>query len=156
MKINPTNKGFTLVETLVAIAVLMIAIAGPLTVANKAYTSALDARNQSIAASLAQEGLEYVNNMKDNHAWYGGSGDSWLPYDTQQQVRPDIFNRCNYCLDLEMNGSAPNLPANFSRKYYLASVVNSNQVAVTVEVSWKTGLTEGVVRLNEILTNYDR
>jgi type II secretory pathway pseudopilin PulG len=60
------QKGFTIVETLVAITILMIAIAGPLTVANKAYTAALDARNVAIANNLAQEGLEELNNFKDN------------------------------------------------------------------------------------------
>ena len=49
-----------------AIAILMIAIAGPLTAANKAYTAALNARNEAVAYNLAQEALEYISNQKDN------------------------------------------------------------------------------------------
>jgi len=54
------KKGYTLIETLVAITILMIAIAGPLTVANKALTAAVDARNQVMASNLAQEEMEYI------------------------------------------------------------------------------------------------
>lgn len=61
------EKGFTLVETLVAIAILMVAIAGPLTVANKALTTALGSRNSMIATYLAQEGMETIKNIKDNN-----------------------------------------------------------------------------------------
>ena len=67
IKPDYSSNGFTLVESLVAITILMIAIAGPLTVANKAYTSALDARNEVIGYNLAQEALELASNYKDNN-----------------------------------------------------------------------------------------
>jgi len=60
------NSGFTLIETLVAIAILMIAITGPLTIANQALTAALGARNVMIATYLAQDGMESLKNIKDN------------------------------------------------------------------------------------------
>lgn len=65
MKRNRKNHGFTLVETLVSIAILMIAIAGPLVVANKGLVAALYAKDQSVANMLAQEGMEEVRNLKD-------------------------------------------------------------------------------------------
>ena len=67
------NKGFTLVETLVAVAILMIAIAGPLTIANQALTAALGSRNAMIATYLAQEGMESIKNIKDNNVAKNGS-----------------------------------------------------------------------------------
>ena len=69
------KRGFTIVETLVAITVLMIAIVGPLTVANSALTAALNAKNQMIAINLAQETMEYVKNVKDNNV---SAGNDWL------------------------------------------------------------------------------
>lgn len=59
-------RGFTLVETMVAITVLTVAVAGPLVTANRAIVAAYTARDQLIASYLAQEGLEYVRAMRDN------------------------------------------------------------------------------------------
>ena len=65
---NMKNKGFTLVETLVAITILLIAIAGPLTIAAKGLNGAFYARDQIIAYYLAQEGIEYVRNVRDTNS----------------------------------------------------------------------------------------
>ena len=59
------RRGFTLIETLVAVAILMIAIAGPLVAANKGLVAAYHAKNQSIASFLAQEEMEIIRNAKD-------------------------------------------------------------------------------------------
>jgi prepilin-type N-terminal cleavage/methylation domain-containing protein len=67
LKNKLNNKGFTLIETLVAIAVLMIAVAGPLSIAHKALTGALYAKNQSIASFLAQDEMELIKNIRDNY-----------------------------------------------------------------------------------------
>lgn len=61
------DSGFTIVETLVAITILMIAIAGPLTIAQKGLTASTYARDQMIASFLAQDGLEYAKNIRDNN-----------------------------------------------------------------------------------------
>lgn len=63
---NIKNKGFTLVETLVAIAILMISIAGPLTIANKSLTAAVYARDQVEASFIAQEVVEKIKNDRLN------------------------------------------------------------------------------------------
>lgn len=70
------NKGFTIIETLIAITILMLAIVGPLTISTKALTSAVDAKNQMIATFLAQEAMEYINNIKDNNVYNNPS--DWL------------------------------------------------------------------------------
>ena len=67
------KSGFTLVETLVAIAILMIAVAGPLTIANRALTSALYSRDQFVASTLAREELEIITNIRDNVIKNGGT-----------------------------------------------------------------------------------
>src|SRR3989344_7070949 len=63
---QPTTKGFTLVETLVAVTILTIAVVAPLYVANRAIVSSQIARDQLVASYLAQEGIEYIRTMRDH------------------------------------------------------------------------------------------
>ncbi len=57
---------FTLIETMVAVSILMLAVAGPLFTAGRAIVAAVTARDQLTASYLAQEGIEYVRAMRDN------------------------------------------------------------------------------------------
>lgn len=59
------ERGFTLIETLIAVTILSLAVAGPLTTASRAIVAAQTARDQLTASYLAQEGLEYVRAMRD-------------------------------------------------------------------------------------------
>ena len=61
-----STKGFTLIETLVAIAILTLSVAGPLLIASRALISAQIAQEQLTASYLAQEGVEYVRLMRDD------------------------------------------------------------------------------------------
>jgi prepilin-type N-terminal cleavage/methylation domain-containing protein len=62
---NP--RAFTLVETLVAISVLLIAIVGPFYAISRAINAAYISRDQVTAAALAQEGIEYVYAIRDGN-----------------------------------------------------------------------------------------
>lgn len=68
-------RGFTLIETLVAVLLLTAAIAGPLTLASKGLSAALIARDQMIAFYLAQDAVEYVRYMRDSNRL---AGSPWL------------------------------------------------------------------------------
>jgi prepilin-type N-terminal cleavage/methylation domain-containing protein len=61
------KKGFTLIETLVAISILLLSIVGPLEIASKGMFSAFYARDEISAYYLAQEGLEFVRNLRDTN-----------------------------------------------------------------------------------------
>jgi prepilin-type N-terminal cleavage/methylation domain-containing protein len=63
---NFQKSGFTLVETMIAVAILALAVAGPLYTASRAIVAAETARDQLVASYLAQEGIEYVRAMRDN------------------------------------------------------------------------------------------
>ncbi len=56
--ISTTQKGFSLVEVLVAIAILLMSLMGPMTIATKGIQSANYVREQTTAIFLAQEGIE--------------------------------------------------------------------------------------------------
>ncbi len=59
--------GFTLIETLLAVLVMMVAIAGPLTIASKGLSTALVAKDRTIALFLAQDAVEYVRFARDTN-----------------------------------------------------------------------------------------
>jgi len=65
MKKLTSTAGYSLVETLVAITILMLAIAGPLTIAFKGMQSAQFAKEQTTAFLLAQEGIEAVTYIRN-------------------------------------------------------------------------------------------
>ena len=64
-------------ETIVAIAILLISIAGPLTVAEKALTEAVSSQDQMTASYLAQDLMEYVKNVRDDNL-LNNSANGWL------------------------------------------------------------------------------
>lgn len=80
-------EGFTLVETLAAVLLLSIALAGPMTIAQKGLQTALTAKDQDTAYNLAQDAVEYIRWARDTNCltaaaangcpagnWLAGSG----------------------------------------------------------------------------------
>lgn len=68
--------GFTILEALVAISIVLIAIATSFSIAPQGIFAGRHARNQATAYSLAQEALEVVHNKRDNRMYY--TLDGWL------------------------------------------------------------------------------
>lgn len=62
------QRGFTLVETLVAISVLLVVIIGPISAAQKGIQQAYYANEQLSAVFLAQETIEAVRQRRDDLA----------------------------------------------------------------------------------------
>ncbi len=60
------HKGFTLIETFVAITVLMIAVLGPMTLLSRALQESRYLRDQMTASYLAQEGVELMIDNRNN------------------------------------------------------------------------------------------
>lgn len=87
---NPRNKGFTLIETLIAVTVLSFAITGPMYIAQKGIEASIYARDEITASYLAQEAIEYIRFVRDSNkvkmdngiTSSGGSPLTWLSYIT--------------------------------------------------------------------------
>ncbi len=65
MRNNISYSGFTLVETLVAVAIIMLAITGPFMSAERTVVVASIVRDKMTASFLAQEGVEYARALRD-------------------------------------------------------------------------------------------
>ncbi len=78
------ERGFTLVESMVAISILSLAVTAPLLIAQKGIGSAIYSRDQITAFYLAQEAIEYVRNVRDTNRitgqWWLAQFSSCQPY----------------------------------------------------------------------------
>lgn len=77
---NPTDSrgGFTIVETLVAISILVIALTGPLSIIASSLKSSYFSRDEITAAYLAQEPIEHIRNLRDMNGLRESNSDFWL------------------------------------------------------------------------------
>ena len=66
-KKNKKERGFSLVEALISITVLMISVAAPLKLAGDGVNSASIAEQQIVAFYLTQDAMEYVKNVKTSN-----------------------------------------------------------------------------------------
>lgn len=86
------HKGFTLIETMVAVTILAFAIVGPFVAIENALVASYAARDNLTATMLAQEGIEYVRGIRDanyleliknpssSREWLGGLDGTPGPY----------------------------------------------------------------------------
>ncbi len=156
------EKGFTLVETLVAITILLVAIVGPMTIAARGLQTAFYAREQITAFSLAQEGVELIREKRDENAlshsgnWLQGvpSGlcGSSNPDGCGLDIRGGSFLNCNGN-NCQLKYDSAALPGNrgfytytagtpslYTRRIFVTETVNGKEALVTVKVTWQSGL----------------
>jgi type II secretory pathway pseudopilin PulG len=172
-KKGETSRGFTLVETLVAIGILMISIAGPLVVASKGLNAALFARDQMVASYLAQESLELVKNIRDNNVLEGDSWIDGIEMCTSLAAACDItasdfiLRTCNgtnggcplyYDVLKGYNSQFTGKESLFKRYFYLEDEENSSieEKRVKVVVTWTHGTLENEIVLMSVLMNAKR
>jgi len=108
-----TNIGFSLLETIVAISILMTTIIGPLSLASKGIVSADYVKDEITGFYLAQEAMETVRNVRDTNiknrvSWLNGIKEYCIDktvcrIDIWNFDRPDHgFGSCVSCVGGEM------------------------------------------------------
>ena len=155
-------RGFTLVETLAAITLIMVAIVAPMALTVQSLSAAYYARDQITASNLAQEGIEAVRAVRDGNVLKSAEGGTanlfdGIPYDGSNfkvdgtQTDPtQIITSCidtgGTCPALDINNGlytyAGN-PTNFTRTMTAAivwsdSAGTAQEIRVVSTVSWQT------------------
>ena len=100
MKKNTHQTGLTLIECIVAISILTLAVAGPLTLAAHSLKASRDSRAEFIATHLAEEALEAVHNIRANN-----SADDNTP--NRSQWMQGIMSRCDTGCVLDVSEHGP-------------------------------------------------
>ncbi|HVU06675.1 MAG TPA: prepilin-type N-terminal cleavage/methylation domain-containing protein [Candidatus Paceibacterota bacterium] len=159
---NKGNKGFTLVEAMVAISILSLAVTGPLIIAQKGLGSAVYAKDQIIAAYLAQEAVEYVRNARDTNritgaAWLNGlsacmvSGGSeaceidarktdFLATGAVQSCPGGACDKVSFDPSSGLYGYGIGSATKFTRSISIDNRASAKEATMTVTVSWATNL----------------
>ena len=174
-------RGFTLVETMVAVSIVTISIVGPLYSLQKGVVASYTARDRLIASSLAQEGIEYAHSVRDANYLYNianpGSLRSWFYgldgtggsvnctagvsciVDATQSTATVCSGTCPP-MRLSSTGlynqgavSGTNSTTRFTRVVKLTSL-NAHEMKVTVTVTWVTGSVSYSVDLSETMQDW--
>lgn len=174
LKLKTKQGGFTLIETFVAIFVMMMAIVAPMSIVSKALSSARYAKEQVTAFYLAQEGIELVRNIRDNNAisktglWNEGalgnsaSGSENVCYaasgcqiDAKNLTVQNCTGACPV-LNIDTNGiytygTVGTTPSQFTRTIQIRKL-NSTEINISSTVLW-TSSTLGGTRSFTITDN---
>lgn len=168
------ERGFTFVETLVAISILLLAIAAPLTLGSQGLAASRIARDQVIGTYLAQEAIEYARNVRDTNAL---AGNDWLQgledcvnatcvvdvptgaidacvVGSRDECEPLVFHKTTGLYGLAGGGSKW-VETKFTR--VLSIVVNEkapSEALITAEVFWTDGLAERRLSVEESILDW--
>lgn len=72
------QSGLTIIESLVAISILVVAVLGPLVIVSQALRTSFFARDQLTTYYLAQEVIEHVRNLRDKNSLIKTNAAEWL------------------------------------------------------------------------------
>lgn len=154
---RPRGKGFTLIETLVAISIMVVAIVAPMQLAMLSLSSAFYARDQVTAFHLAQEAIESIRSVRDQNILlnaYGTPTDllSGIPSTTglpfTVDTRDNQMTLCaSTCNPLTSNGKFYGYTTGsgwnttrFTRTVRTEFVSAPDEIRISVEVKWRTGV----------------
>lgn len=177
------RRGFTIIETLMALAVLALAVAAPLTLAERSLASVEAANTEITALYLAQEAMEYVRNLRDTNAL--GNKPSWLDgfdvcivdpndntalgcgVDTLEAKVIPCKDDAKGCLLYQFTSNSTNpkygvfghtsswTETMFRRQVFITEIEPEKKAQVKVTVEWKAGsLGERNVAVESILFNW--
>lgn len=169
-----STKGFTIVETLVAIAVLVAAVIGAMSAIQTGISSYTYSKDQIIAFYLAQEGFEQLRNIRDENNL---EERHWLAGIAESSSDPCFFGEActvspvetTVAINCSAPGSCPLLrqdpvedffgydaawPETVFRREITLESVNSNEVSVTVTVTWSKGTAVREFTARENLLNW--
>lgn len=163
-----SSKGFSLVETLVALAILLVAVVGPISLIGDSLHKIYYARDEMVAINLAQEGVEVVRQMKDSNMLSAVAGVP--PWDSGLAPTNYIVDAWNSSAPLNSNVTDKKVyidaitglyrqgvagtATQFTREVVITDVVPGVEKNVTSTVTWKTGGSTGTLSVSENIFNW--
>jgi prepilin-type N-terminal cleavage/methylation domain-containing protein len=170
INLKKTNKGFSIIETMVATTILLIAIVAPLTIVQRSFSDARVVKNQSIAVFLAQDAMEYVRNVRNTNiivgsGWLnfidGCSGADGCIVDTTD-VYPTVVPCIGDCANLRFDptdglyGYNPTYTETlFTRSVRVVPIGGAEEAVVIVNISWVNGAFTSSYQLVENILNWN-
>ena len=148
------RKGFTLIEVIVAIFIMVMGAVGVFGLITRTVVFSSSVNSQLVASYLAQEGLEIMRNMRDTNFLkiHKGAGGIWTdgiiacasPYGCTVELQADytqtFMDAYNDADFLRINGSfygyAPGNDTTFKRKITIIQS-SADVLKVAVDVSWQ-------------------
>lgn len=153
------NAGFTLIETIVALAILTMAIIPALYLSNSAVNVASNVQDDLVAAGLAQEGIEVVRAIRDTNFFSNQSFNTGLAsgsYRLEWNSTSLLALGANPPLNIN-NGQytyTGGTPTKFFRTISI-SPVNAGELKVTSSVTWaQRGSVNKTVQVEDHLFNW--
>lgn len=175
-------RGFTLVETLLAVLLLSVAIAGPLTIASKGLLSAISAKEQIVAFYLGQDAIEYIRFKRDTNclaaagapascpagSWLSGlsscistDGSALCQIDSIQDTATSCTGTCSPLNFDSTTGYYGYSAGSITGPRYIRTVKiitpfggNSSQARVVVTMTWATSGLQHTITMKEDIINW--
>jgi prepilin-type N-terminal cleavage/methylation domain-containing protein len=138
---NQKQKGFTLIEAMVALVILSASLGPMLYLANTAVNSAFIIRDNMIASGLAQEGVEVVRSIRDANwlnglAFNSGLADGSYRLEWNSTSLLALSSSPPLKLDTGLYNYSSGTVTPFTRTITIYNV-NAYQIRVTSQVSWQ-------------------
>lgn len=176
---TPRASGFTIIETLVALGILLIAVAGPISLIGDSVHKMYYARDEALAVNLAQEGIELVRQARDTNmlkgtGWLTDLADGTYTVDAHSFISTggsrsgnggSFITPCGAScapqpvyLDAATGFYRQNVvstPTQFSRIITVSSAgLPANERKVTSTVTWRTGGSLGTISTSEYIFSW--
>jgi len=155
------ERGFTLIETMVAISLMTVAIIAPMSLTAQSLSSAYYARDQVTAYYLAQEAIESVRSIRDSQILQIAKSTNassinlfgTIPLGNRPFTIDATKNDASQAISLCSSGTCPPLQTNGTLYGYQSGWTNTNftrtvtaafiagtqdEIRVSVTVSWQT------------------
>ena len=176
VKFSKTNnaksgRGFSLLETLVALAILNAAILGPITLASNSIRSASLSHNITTASFLAEEAAEFIRAKREKNIYSGGDwlaslGGCAVASPCRVSMTADgeisVVSCGGSCAPLNYDSSAglywyeSGSASIFTRIFTIEETKENKEAKILVTVSWKERFLGGDqnVRLESYISNW--
>lgn len=109
MKQAENEKGFLIIEAIVAIFVVGVSMVAFITVLSAAFRQNINNRDYAIASGLAQEGVELIRNIRDNNWKENGTA-----FDSTGTYKFPDSNSSGKCYEIDINDAVPTALSNCS------------------------------------------